>query len=265
MCEKDAAKCHTNVLHADQRFISLAVFEVTADAKTCRVLREGVTGRSLRCCSLFVMMLHIVFQKGRHQLMAITRLILNRKSLFSLADSLVIFLKIPPHLIHIAALLCQTAISENKQESQTIVAINEKLQGSVATYFWKSIKASQTYGPEFGVCLSGRQCTRVRRVCVCVCVCYLQRATRTARAPARTSTAPWVATNADPTFTLLLAILLKELALVRAASRYRYDLIIDVQECWITFSFTYLTFFFVIFPAFFIIKTLLQVWLRIVF
>ena len=25
---------------------------------------------------------------------------------------------------------------------------------------------------------------------VCVCVCYLQRATRTARAPARTSTAP---------------------------------------------------------------------------
>ena len=67
--------------------------------------------------------------------MAITRLILNRKSLFSLADSLVIFLKIPPHLIHIAALLCQTAISENKQESQTIVAINEKLQGSVATYF----------------------------------------------------------------------------------------------------------------------------------
>jgi len=82
MCEKDAAKCHTNVLHADQCFISLAVFEVTADAKTCRVLREGVTGRSLRCCSLFVMMLHTVFQKGRHQLMAITRLILNRKSLF---------------------------------------------------------------------------------------------------------------------------------------------------------------------------------------
>jgi len=135
MCEKDAAKCHTNVLHADQRFISLAVFEVMADAKTCRVLREGVMGRSLRCCSLFVMMLHTVFQKGRHQLMAITRLILNRKSLFSLADSPVIFLKIPPHLIDIAALLCQTAISENKQESQTIVAINEKLQGSVATYF----------------------------------------------------------------------------------------------------------------------------------
>jgi len=41
---------------------------------------------------------------------------------------------IPPHLICVATLSSGTLMSENERRSQTTVAINDKLQGTVVTY-----------------------------------------------------------------------------------------------------------------------------------
>ena len=64
------------------------------------------------------------------------------KNFFSLKDSLVNFavkwiLKIPPYLTYVATLPCETLMSAKH-------AINDKLQGSVATYF--SLQCFDTVG-----------------------------------------------------------------------------------------------------------------------
>jgi len=73
--------------------------------------------------------------------MAVTLLMLSRfkKYFFSLSDFPVnlqqrIYLKIPPHLICVATLLCKTLLSENERQSQTNAVINDNLQGTVVTY-----------------------------------------------------------------------------------------------------------------------------------
>jgi len=43
-------------------------------------------------------------------------------------------LNIPPHLICVATLPCETLISKNEWQLQTNVVINDKLQGTVVTY-----------------------------------------------------------------------------------------------------------------------------------
>jgi len=45
-----------------------------------------------------------------------------------------IFLKIPPHLICVATLPCETLLSENERQSQSYAVINDELQGTVVTY-----------------------------------------------------------------------------------------------------------------------------------
>jgi len=46
-------------------------------------------------------------------------------------------LTIRPHLKRVAALHCETSISENKRKSETCIVINEKSQlGSAATCLW---------------------------------------------------------------------------------------------------------------------------------
>ena len=52
----------------------------------------------------------------------------NRFTFFSSEDSLANLQTIPPLLAHVAALPCETLMSEKKQ------AINDKLQGGLATY-----------------------------------------------------------------------------------------------------------------------------------
>jgi len=74
--------------------------------------------------------------------MAITLLILNRFSKkkfivrFSSKFAAKCLLMVPPHLIFVATLSCETVMSENKRESQTNAVINHKLQGTAVTYLW---------------------------------------------------------------------------------------------------------------------------------
>jgi len=51
-------------------------------------------------------------------------------SKFTLKSSLII----PRHLKHVATLPCETLMSENCQQSETRIVINDKLQGSVTRY-----------------------------------------------------------------------------------------------------------------------------------
>ena len=52
-------------------------------------------------------------------------------------------LKIPPHLICVATLPCETLKSENERQSQNnaVSLINDKLQGTVVTYLrWSNFQ-----------------------------------------------------------------------------------------------------------------------------
>ena len=74
--------------------------------------------------------------------MVVTPLILYRFSKifftvrFSSKFAAQCLLKTPPHLMCVAALPCETLLSENERQSQTNVVINDKLQGTVVTYCW---------------------------------------------------------------------------------------------------------------------------------
>jgi len=50
------------------------------------------------------------------------------------------FLNILPHLICVAALPCETLMSENERQSQTNAVINDKLQGTTgySSYIFKA-------------------------------------------------------------------------------------------------------------------------------
>ena len=61
--------------------------------------------------------------------MAVTQLTVRLSSKFA-AKCL---LKIPPHVICVAALPCETLMSENERQSQTNAVIKNKLLGTVST------------------------------------------------------------------------------------------------------------------------------------
>jgi len=72
-------------------------------------------------------------------LMVAPLLILNQFSNFLTIRSFSKFaakylLKIPPHLICVATLPCETLTSENERQLQTNTVINNKLQGTLVTY-----------------------------------------------------------------------------------------------------------------------------------
>jgi len=45
-------------------------------------------------------------------------------------------LKIPPHLICVATLPCETLMSENERQLKTNAVNNDKLQGTVVNKLW---------------------------------------------------------------------------------------------------------------------------------
>ena len=70
-----------------------------------------------------------VGQKVGHRLMTTILSKLNRLKKFSTGKGV---LKIPPHLAYVATLPCETLMSAKQ-------AINDKLQGSVATYLGECV------------------------------------------------------------------------------------------------------------------------------
>ena len=89
-------------------------------------------------------------KKGDTKLTAATLLILDRFSNFFFTDVILhkfaakYLLKIPPHVICVAALPCETLMSENERQSQTNAVINDKLPGTVVTLHIYSVVGLST-------------------------------------------------------------------------------------------------------------------------
>jgi len=88
-----------------------------------------MTGRSI----------HSVPTKGDTKLLTGTLLIISGFSIFFKCQinnkvPAKYLLKIPPHLICVATLPCETLMSENERQLQTNAVIDEEFQSIVATY-----------------------------------------------------------------------------------------------------------------------------------
>jgi len=99
-----------------------------------------ILSRFLTFLFLFERCLHLwctlCSKKGDSKLMAVTLLMHNWFSNCQVSSKFAAncLLKIPPHIICVATLPCESRMSENERQSQTNAVINDELQGTVVTY-----------------------------------------------------------------------------------------------------------------------------------
>jgi len=67
---------------------------------------------------------------------------------------------IPPHLKRVAALHCETSISENYRKFDACIVINDKSQGSVATRLRSGELFSNCFTADSSLSLLGKQCLK---------------------------------------------------------------------------------------------------------